>query len=68
MKTQIMTNGMKCSGCENRMVNALSTLEDIKGAKADAKSGKVVIKHSKEETIEEAKALIAEIGFEVVGQ
>lgn len=63
-----MTNGMKCSGCENRMVNALSNLEDIKGAKADAKSGKVVFKYSKEETIEQAKALIAEIGFEVVDQ
>ncbi len=66
MKTTIMTSGMHCSGCENRTVAALKQLEDIDGAKADAKSGKVVIKHKKEETIEEAKKLIVEIGYEVV--
>lgn len=65
MKTIIMTEGMHCNGCETRMVNALNQIEDIRNAKADAKSGQVVIKHTKEETIEEAKRLIAEIGFEV---
>jgi hypothetical protein len=48
------------------MVNALDNLEDIKGAKADAKTGKVTIKHTKAETIDEAKSLISEIGFEVL--
>ena len=66
MKTSITTKGMHCNGCETRMVNALNNLEDIKGAKADAKSGKVTIKHKNAETVEEAKILIAEIGFEVV--
>ncbi|HPE94350.1 MAG: heavy metal-associated domain-containing protein [Sphaerochaeta sp.] len=65
MKTVIMTEGMHCNGCETRMVNALTQIEDIKDAKADAKSGKVVIKHANKETIDEAKRLIAEIGFEV---
>lgn len=65
MKTTILTEGMHCNGCETRMVNALDQLEDIKGAKADAKSGRVVIKHTKAETVEEAKRLITEIGFEV---
>lgn len=67
MKTIIMTKGMHCNGCETRMVNALNNIEDIKGAKADAKSGTVTIKHKKDETVDEAKSLIAEIGFEVVG-
>lgn len=65
MKTIIVTEGMHCSGCETRMVNALKQIEDIKSAKADAKSGKVVIKHEKETTVSAAKSLIAEIGFEV---
>ncbi len=65
MKTVIMTEGMHCNGCETRMVNALTQIEDIKDAKADAKSGKVVIKHANKETIDEAKRLIVEIGFEV---
>ncbi len=66
MKTTIITQGMHCNGCETRMVNALNNLEDIKGAKADAKSGKVTIKHTNAETVDEAKLLIAEIGFEVL--
>jgi hypothetical protein len=48
------------------MVNALSNIEDIKKVKADAKSGKVVIKHDRQETVDEAKTLISEIGFEVL--
>ncbi len=66
MKTTIFTSGMSCSGCETRMVNALSNIEDIKKVKADAKSGKVVIKHDRQETLDEAKTLIGEIGFEVL--
>ena len=66
MKTIILTKGMHCNGCETRMVNALEQIEDIKSAKADAKSGKVVIKHKSEGTITDAKSLIGEIGFEVV--
>ena len=66
MKTTIITQGMHCNGCETRMVNALNNLEDIKGAKADAKTGKVTSKHTKAETSDKAKLLIAEIGFEVL--
>jgi copper chaperone CopZ len=66
MKTEIMTTGMHCNGCEERMVKALKGIVDIKNAKADAKTGKVVIKHSKEATVSEAKTLIGEIGFEVI--
>ena len=66
MKTEIKTSGMQCNGCETRMVKALTSLEDIKSAKADAKSGLVVIKHTKAETIDQAEQLIDEIGFEVL--
>lgn len=66
MKTTINTTGMSCSHCENRTINALKELDDIQSVKASAKSGKVVIKHAKEETIQKAKDLIAEIGYEVL--
>ncbi len=66
MKTIIMTEGMHCSGCENRVVSTLKALEDIKGVKANAKNGKVTIKHSNLETIEHAKAAIKEAGYEVL--
>ncbi len=66
MKTIINTTGMSCSHCENRTINALKALDDIQSVKASAKSGKVVIKHTKDETVQAAKAVIAEIGYEVL--
>ncbi len=66
MKTIINTQGMHCSGCENRTINALKELDDIQSVKANAKNGKVTIKHKNEETNEQAKALITEIGYEVL--
>lgn len=66
MKTIINTQGMHCSGCEKSTVNALKELEDILSVKANAKNGKVIIKHKKEETVALAKALITEIGYEVL--
>lgn len=66
MKTTIMTKGMHCSGCENRLVSILKALEDIKNVKANAKNGKVTIQHTNLETVEHAKAAIREAGYEVV--
>ncbi len=66
MKTTINTTGMSCSHCENRTINALKDLDDITSVKANAKNGKVVIKHTKEETIQRAKEKITEIGYEVL--
>ena len=41
MKTVIMTEGMHCNGCETRMVNALTQIEDIKGARPMPKAARL---------------------------
>ncbi|HPY45434.1 MAG TPA: heavy-metal-associated domain-containing protein [Sphaerochaeta sp.] len=66
MKTTIMTKGMHCPGCENRVASILKNLEDIKKVKANAKNGTITIRYTKPETIEHAKAAIREAGYEVV--
>ena len=59
----IHTTGMMCSGCENRMSNALRGIEGVKEVKADHKTGKVEIKCEEEIKEEVIKNKIEEIGF-----
>lgn len=56
--------GMMCTGCENRIVNAVSTIEGVESVKANHETGKVTIT-AEEDKIEEIKNKINDIGFTV---
>ena len=61
----IKVDGMVCNGCENRVQNALKTIEGIESVIANYKNGTVVV-HAKEEVTENIiKAKIEDIGFQV---
>lgn len=61
----IKVEGMVCNGCENRVQNALKTIEGIEKVVANHKNGTVTItsKNEVEESIMKEK--IEDIGFEV---
>ena len=61
----IKVKGMVCGGCENRVKNALSTIEGIKEVSANHETGEVKVKAQNvaQKAIEEK---IEDIGFEVV--
>ena len=63
---ELKVNGMVCEGCENRVKNALSTIEGIENVEASHETGIVTIKVNKEieRTVIEEK--IDDIGFEVI--
>ena len=61
----IKVEGMHCSGCENRVKNALEQIEGIEKVKASHEDGEVVIKISHEVSMEEVKEAIEDLGFEV---
>ena len=63
---KIKTTGMMCNGCENRMMNAIKTIEGISEVKADHKSGLVTIKCKEEVEKETINHKIEEIGFQIV--
>ena len=63
---KINVRGMMCTGCENRIKNALGDLKGIKTVDANHKTGQVVINSDIEISIEEIKNKIEDIGFEVV--
>lgn len=65
-ETVLKVEGMMCEGCENRIKNALSTIDGVKSVKADHKTGIVTVEADEnvaKDTMEEA---IVDIGFDIV--
>ena len=62
----IKVEGMVCGGCENRVKNAISTIDGVETVEASHETGivKVIAKNDIEQTIIEEK--IEDIGFNVV--
>ncbi len=64
-KTIIKVEGMVCNGCENRVQNALKTIEGVENVVADHTKGIVTIESNEEVTENVMKEKIEDIGFEV---
>ena len=64
-ETTIKITGMSCSGCENRVQNALKTLDDIEEVEADHTTGNVKITTKSEVPENAIKAKLTDLGFEV---
>lgn len=61
----LKVNGMMCSGCENRVQNALKTIKGVKDVKAshEEKAVKIALKQEVEEQL--IKDKIIDLGYEV---
>lgn len=64
-KLEIKVKGMMCEGCENRIKNALFTIDGVEKVEANHKTGLVKVEISKELEINTLKNKIDDIGFEV---
>ncbi len=64
-ETIIKVKGMVCGGCENRVQNALSTIDGIEKVVADHEKGIVTVTSKEEVTKESMIDKIIDIGFEV---
>lgn len=64
-ETIINVKGMVCNGCENRVKNALKTIEGVEEVEANYTNG--IVKVTSKEDVEESalKEKIEDIGFEV---
>ncbi len=65
-ETKIKVNGMVCEGCENRVKNALSTIDGIESVEASHKTGIVTVISSKEIERSAIEEKINDLGFETV--
>ena len=60
----LKVEGMVCNGCENRVMNALKTLEGVSEVEGSFQTGIVTVKGNVEQEVLEEK--IETIGFTVV--
>lgn len=65
-ETKMKVNGMVCEGCENRVKNALSTIDGIESIEASHKTGIVTVMSSKEIERSVIEEKINDLGFETV--
>ncbi|MBR3134032.1 MAG: heavy-metal-associated domain-containing protein [Clostridia bacterium] len=61
----LKVNGMMCSGCEKRVQNVVSSIENVKEVKADHEKGTVTIKVDVNVNIDEIKSAIRDLEYEV---
>ena len=64
-ETIIKVEGMVCNGCENRVQNALKTIEGIENVVANYTEGTVTITSKNELSENVMKEKIEDIGFKV---
>ena len=65
-ETVIRVKGMVCSGCENRVKNALENIEGIEKVVANHTKGIVTVTSKENISKEVMEEKIEDIGFEVV--
>lgn len=63
-KITIKVNGMVCDGCENRVKNALSTIDGVESIEASHKTGIVIVISNKEIERSVIEERINDLGFE----
>lgn len=65
-RIELKVKGMVCGGCENRVKNALSTIDGVESVEASFKTGIVTVTTNKELDKSLLEDKIDDIGFEVV--
>lgn len=61
----IKVEGMVCGGCENRVKNAVSTIDGVENVVADHNTGIVTVTSKEDLDLNQIKEKIEDIGFEV---
>ena len=64
-KINLCVEGMVCEGCENRVKNSLSLLEEVESVEANHKNNSVSLSVSDNVDIDEIKTRINDLGFTV---
>lgn len=62
---ELKVEGMMCSGCENRVQNALKNIEGVTDVKADHTNKTVKVTVEKEGLEDSIKECIDDLGYEV---
>lgn len=67
MTKKILIEGMSCGHCVKHVEDALKELEGVKSVKVDLAGKNAVVELASEVADEKFKAIIEEVGYQVVG-
>ena len=65
MKIKYNVSNIKCTGCENRIMNSLKMIKGVKSVQADHNKGEVIVEKKKEKVSDEVKDLLNNLDFPV---
>jgi len=68
MKTTLLVQNLKCSGCANTILKKLSDFEGIKDIHVNNDTNTLSFIYDNENTLEEVKKTLAILGYPVVGE
>lgn len=64
----LKVKGMMCEGCENRVKNAVGSIEGVESVIADYTTGKVDVTANDSVSKEDIKEILEDVGYEVIGE
>lgn len=64
-KLDLKVKGMVCSGCENRVKNALKNIEGVTKVNANHKTGLVTVNYKDETDTNLFTQVISDLGYEI---
>ena len=68
MKIKYNVSNIKCTGCENRIMNSLKMIKGVKSVLADHNKGEVIVELKNEKISEEIKELLNNLEFPVTSE
>lgn len=68
MKIKYNVSNIKCTGCENRIMNSLKMIKGVKSVQADHNKGEVIVELKNEKVSEKIKELLNNLDFSVTSE
>jgi copper chaperone CopZ len=69
VKREYLVEGMTCSGCERAIQRVVSTVDGVKGVKADLATSTVSLEYDPSKaTIDDIRSAVTKIGYKFVGE
>ncbi|MDC8003762.1 heavy-metal-associated domain-containing protein [Aureisphaera galaxeae] len=67
MKTEVHIQNLKCTGCEQTIMNALRKIEGVDDVSVHVENASVTFKYLSEDLLNEIHAVLSKLGYPVVG-
>lgn len=68
MKTTLDIQNLKCGGCENTIVNKISSIEGVGEVAVNHQEASVSVEYTSPENLETVKETLSKLGYPILGE